>query len=160
MERDVTVSFQLCRQQRRIVIMVKQNKQSPEEKNPRNANKAEVFQKERERLNQQVMKYAGLTTKRFYGLDSQAYQGGALPAKIKELMGLVSSLVLRCDDCIMHHLIRCREEGVSDSELEEALAIGLIVGGSITIPHIRRIWDNWENLKREHRPSGKGKKRQ
>jgi AhpD family alkylhydroperoxidase len=110
-------------------------------------NKAREFSEERERLNQLVMKYAGVNTRRFHNIDWQVYKDGALSAKTKEMMGLVSSLVLRCDDCILYHLIRCREEDVTDKELEEAVAIGLIVGGSITIPHIRRIWDAWENMK-------------
>jgi len=107
----------------------------------------ERFQEEREKLNDLVMKYAGLGTKRFYNLDHQAYQEGALPVKIKELLGLVASFVLRCDDCIMYHVIRCREEGVTDAEFEEALSIGLLVGGSITIPHQRRAFEAWETLK-------------
>jgi AhpD family alkylhydroperoxidase len=105
------------------------------------------FQRERERLNEIVMKYAGTNVKRFYNIDWQTYQAGALPAKTKELLGLVASLVLRCDDCIMYHLIRCHEEGVTDSELEESIAIGLVVGGSITIPHIRRVWNAWDEMK-------------
>jgi AhpD family alkylhydroperoxidase len=106
-----------------------------------------AFQRERERLNEIVMKYAGTNVKRFYNIDWQAYQAGALPAKTKELLGLVASLVLRCDDCIMYHLIRCYEEGVTDSELEESIAISLVVGGSITIPHIRRAWNAWDEMK-------------
>jgi AhpD family alkylhydroperoxidase len=105
------------------------------------------FQEEREELNKIVMKYAGLSLKRFYSLDSQAYRKGALPAKTKELLGLVASMVLRCDDCIKYHLIRCKEEGLSDKELEEALVIGLVAGGSITIPHLRRAFKSWEELK-------------
>ena len=106
------------------------------------------FKKERERLNDIVMKYAGLETKRFFSLDSQVYrEGGALPVKVKEMLGLVASLVLRCDDCIKYHVIRCHEEKVSDVELEEAISISLIVGGSITIPHLRRAYDSWEELK-------------
>jgi len=112
-------------------------------------NSQEEFQKERERLNQLVFKYSGVTVKRFFNLDWQAYGEGTLPVKIKELMGLVTSLVLRCDDCIMYHVIRCCEEGVSDAELEETIAVGLAVGGSITIPHIRRIWDIWDKMKTE-----------
>jgi len=116
------------------------------------------FREDRERLNKLVMKYAGINTKRFHNIDRQVYNDGALKSKTKELMGLVSSLVLRCDDCIMYHLIRCREEGVSDKELEETLAIGLIVGGSITIPHIRRVWDAWDNMKQNYNfPKGKNK---
>lgn len=107
----------------------------------------ETFKKERERLNEIVMKYSGLSIKRFYSLDSQVYRQGALPAKTKELLGLVASLVLRCDDCIKYHIIRCHEEGVTNEELEEALAIGLIVGGSITIPHLRRAFQAWNELR-------------
>lgn len=112
----------------------------------------EEFKKERDRLNDIVMKYAGLETKRFFSLDSQVYrEGGALPVKIKEMMGLVASLVLRCDDCIKYHIIRCFDEKVSDQELEEAMAISLIVGGSITIPHLRRAFDSWEELKKKEK---------
>jgi AhpD family alkylhydroperoxidase len=110
--------------------------------------KIKNFKAERERLNNIVMKYAGLETKRFFSLDSQVYrEDGALPVKIKELLGLVASMVLRCDDCINYHIIRCFEEGITDEELEEALSISLIVGGSITIPHMRRAYDSWEDLK-------------
>jgi len=105
------------------------------------------FNEERERLNRIVMKYAGVNTKRFHNIDWQVYKEGALNSKTKELMGLVLSLVLRCDDCVMYHLIRCREEGVTDSELEETISIGLVVGGSICIPHIRQIWNCWDKMK-------------
>ena len=106
------------------------------------------FKKERDQLNEIVMKYAGLETKRFYSLDSQVYRSdGALSVKTKELLGLVASVVLRCDDCIKYHIIRCYEEDTTDKELEEALSISLIVGGSITIPHLRRAYDAWEELK-------------
>lgn len=107
----------------------------------------ETFQTERAELNDLVMTYAGLGTKRFYSLDGQAYRAGALSAKTKELLGLVASFVLRCDDCIKYHVIRCHEEGVSDQELEEALFIGLLVGGSITIPHQRRAFQAWHELR-------------
>jgi len=107
----------------------------------------DAFQKERERLNEVVMSYAGMPIKRFYSLDAQAYREGALPAGTKELLGLVASLVLRCDDCIKYHILRCHEEGISDEQLVEALTIGLIVGGSITVPHMRRALDAWDSLK-------------
>jgi AhpD family alkylhydroperoxidase len=106
----------------------------------------EAFQAERERLNNLVMRYAGRDIKRFYNLDTQVYREGALPRKTKELLGLVASLVLRCDDCVKYHIGRCHEEGVTDEELEEALAIALIVGGSITIPHLRRAFEAWDDL--------------
>ncbi|MFB0562236.1 MAG: carboxymuconolactone decarboxylase family protein [Candidatus Lokiarchaeia archaeon] len=108
------------------------------------------FEKERERLNEIVMKYSGINIKRFYNLDSRVYQEGALSKKMKELMGLVASLVLRCDDCVKYHIVTCHKEGVNSKEIEEALSIALIVGGSITIPHLRRAleaWDELENIK-------------
>jgi ribonuclease HI len=108
--------------------------------------KVDEFQAERARLNDLVMGYADLSTKRFFSLDSQVYRAGALPAKTKELLGLVGSLVLRCDDCISYHVIRCHEEGVSDAEMVEALSIGLVIGGSITIPHLRRAYETWDEL--------------
>ena len=111
------------------------------------------FWEERARLNELVFRYAGQATKRFFRLDSQVYEEGALPRKTKELMGLVASLVLRCDDCIRYHLVQCYRSQVSDPELEEAMAIGLIVGGSIVIPHLRRAWQFWEDLKRDGDPS-------
>jgi AhpD family alkylhydroperoxidase len=105
------------------------------------------FRQEREQLNEIVMKYADLTIRRFSGLDSQVYREGALPAKTKEMLGLVASLVLRCDDCIQYHVIRCAEEGVTTDEVVEALGVGLVVGGSITIPHLRRALQAWDELK-------------
>jgi AhpD family alkylhydroperoxidase len=104
------------------------------------------FTEERERRNETVMKYAGLNMKRFYSLDSQVYLDGAISSRFKEMIGLVASLVLRCDDCIMYHLIQCREANVTTEEIEEAITIGLAVGGSITIPHIRRAFTAWEEL--------------
>jgi AhpD family alkylhydroperoxidase len=108
---------------------------------------ADKFGPEREELNRLVLKYAGREIKRFFNVDASVYREGALPAGFKELLGLVASLALRCDDCVTYHLRRCREEGVSDEELEEALAVGLVVGGSVTIPHLRRAFRRWEELK-------------
>ena len=109
-------------------------------------NSIEKFQNERERLNDIVMKYAQLEMKRFWSLDGQVYREAALSVKFKEMLGLVASLVLRCDDCIKYHLIRCHEEGISNEEIEEALSIGLVVGGSIVIPHLRRAFEAWDEL--------------
>ncbi len=109
--------------------------------------KIEKFRSERERLNKVVMEYAGINIKRFYNLDTGVYKKGKIPIKFKELIGLVASFVLRCDDCIKYHLIRCYEEGVSDQEIEEALSIGIIIAGSITIPHLRRAFEIWHELK-------------
>ncbi len=96
------------------------------------------FREFRERMNERILGSGNLEIKRFFALDSRAYQAGALPAKTKELMGLVASLVLRCDDCVTYHLVRCKEEGTTREEFLEALNVGLVVGGSITIPHLRR----------------------
>ncbi|MCR4439673.1 MAG: GAF domain-containing protein [bacterium] len=112
------------------------------------------FQQERQLLNDIVMKYAGLATRRFFSLDGQVYRPGRLPGRMKELMGLVASLVLRCDDCVTYHLIRCYEEQVSSEEVEEALAIGLVVGGSITIPHLRRAMRYWDELQQRTSSTG------
>lgn len=109
----------------------------------------EEFQRERERLNDLVLSKATLEVKRFFSLDAQTYREGELPASTKELLGLVASLVLRCDDCVAYHVDRCHEEGISDGELQEALTIGLIVGGSITIPHLRRAVAAWEEVRQE-----------
>jgi AhpD family alkylhydroperoxidase len=108
--------------------------------------KIDAFKKERDKLNEIVMKYAGANIKRFWSIDSQVYRQGALPASTKELLGLVASLALRCDDCVKYHVIRCHQEGIKDDELEEALAIALVVGGSITIPHLRRAFETWDEL--------------
>ena len=117
----------------------------------------ESFRKERERLNARVLETASLETKRFFSLDGQAYRAGALPAKIKELMGLVASMVLRCDDCISYHLMRCAEEGVTDDEFQESFSVALIVGGSIVIPHLRRAVDFLDEIRAEKKKKPKAR---
>ena len=92
-------------------------------------------------MNKCILSAGNLGIKRFFALDNRAYEKDALDTKTKELLGLVASTVLRCNDCITHHVIRCVQEGVSDSEFFEALNVALIVGGSITIPHMRRAVD-------------------
>jgi AhpD family alkylhydroperoxidase len=106
------------------------------------------FVREREELIKNMSKYCGQNAKRFFHLDSQVYKAGALPAKTKELLGLVASLVLRCEDCIDYHLVNCHKAAVSNEELAEALTVGLIAGGSITIPHLRRAYASWDELKK------------
>jgi AhpD family alkylhydroperoxidase len=113
--------------------------------------KVDEFRKEREYLNDIVMKYAQKNIKRFYNLDTNVYLDGALPRKTKELLGLVSSLVLRCDDCVEYHLITSYENGVTTREIEEALSIGLVVGGSIVIPHLRRAFEIWDELQEKRK---------
>ncbi|MHB0949067.1 MAG: carboxymuconolactone decarboxylase family protein [Gemmatimonadaceae bacterium] len=105
-----------------------------------------AFRAFRERLNGEILGENNLVINRFFALDGRAYEQGALDVKTKELLGLVASLVLRCDDCVTYHLVRCAEEGVSRAEIFDTLGIGLIVGGSITIPHLRRAVDRWTEL--------------
>lgn len=99
------------------------------------------FQRYRKKMNKRILAADNLGIKRFFALDTRAYEKGALDAKTKELMGLVASTVLRCNDCITYHVIRSVQEGVSDAEFLETLNIALVVGGSITIPHLRRAVD-------------------
>lgn len=107
----------------------------------------------RRRLNEEILKSATLNTKRFFNLDSSVYAPGKLDTKTKELLGLVASMVLRCDDCVRYHLIRCVQEGLSDEELFEAFDVALVVGGSIVIPHLRRAVDFLREL-REREKNG------
>jgi AhpD family alkylhydroperoxidase len=106
------------------------------------------FRTFRERMNQEILAENNLVINRFFALDGRAYEKGALDVRTKELLGLVSSLVLRCDDCVTYHLVRCAEEGLARDEIFEAMSIGLIVGGSIVIPHLRRAVDRWTELER------------
>lgn len=114
----------------------------------------EEFREHRERMNKKILAGESLDIKRFFALDSAVYREGALPAKTKELLGLVASAVLRCDDCVLYHLIRCKEEGVTDSEFQETMSVALIVGGSILIPHLRHAFDAWERIQSEKKPDG------
>ena len=104
------------------------------------------FRRFRERMNAEILGENNLVISRFFALDGRAYEAGALDTKTKELMGLVASMVLRCDDCITYHLVRCREEGVSRAEVFETFGVALIVGGSIVIPHLRRAVDRWNEM--------------
>ena len=105
------------------------------------------FQKFRTELNDEILTCGHLGMKRFFALDHQAYEAGALPTKLKELLGLVASTVLRCDDCITYHLVRCGEEGWKREEVIDALNVALIVGGSIAIPHVRRAFARMREIK-------------
>ena len=98
------------------------------------------FEKFRAEMNQEIHKSDHLDMKRFFALDHQAYEPGALPTNTKELLGLVASAVLRCDDCITYHVVRCAEVGWKRAEIIDALNVALIVGGSIVIPHVRRAF--------------------
>lgn len=109
----------------------------------------EEFKKERERLNEIVLSRDNVNIKRFFGIDSAVYRDGALDSKTKELLGLVASLVLRCDDCITYHTIQVAEMNITDQEFDEVMAVGMVVGGSITIPHVRRAERLWSELKED-----------
>jgi len=104
------------------------------------------FQADRLRANERILSGDNRVIKRFFRLDGEAYEDGALPAKTKELLGLVASLVLRCDDCIAYHIIQCARAGVTVAEFEEAFGVGLVVGGSIVIPHLRRAYDRMDEV--------------
>ena len=104
------------------------------------------FNNYRSKMNDVILAKDNLVLKRFWSLDNQAYADGALPSKTKELMGLVASMVLRCDDCIKYHLGKCFDLGVTTEEMYEVFAIANLVGGSIVVPHTRRAAEYWEAL--------------
>src|SRR5713226_8789891 len=105
------------------------------------------FKAYREKMNEKILERGNLQIKRFFNLVTQAYNDGALSRKTKELLGLVASLVLRCDDCVTYHIIQCVEQNLTDPEFFEALNIGLVVGGSITIPHLRHAVEMLEECR-------------
>lgn len=107
------------------------------------------FRNYRTRMNERIAQLDHLGIKRFFNLDSAAYRDGALNAKTKELLGLATSAVLRCNDCIDYHLIQCVEAGWSDEELYDALNVALVVGGSIVIPHLRHAVETIDLLRAE-----------
>ncbi|MBN8922442.1 MAG: alkylhydroperoxidase [Rhodanobacter sp. 68-29] len=100
----------------------------------------------RQRMNERILAEDNQVVRRFFALDTQTYKPGALDAKTKELLGLVASMVLRCDDCIGYHVAQCKEAGVSREEFFETFSVGLVVGGSIVIPHLRRAVDFLDQL--------------
>lgn len=99
--------------------------------------KISAFLTQRERMNDRILQTGTLQTKRFFALDGKAYEEGSLSGKTKELLGLVASTVLRCNDCITYHVLQCAERGVTLQEFVEAFDVAMVVGGSITIPHVR-----------------------
>ena len=104
------------------------------------------FQEFRQKMNDKILSADHLGIKRFFALDSAAYEAGALPAKTKEMVGLSASMVLRCDDCISYHIVECHTAGVTRAEFLEVFNVSLIVGGSIVIPHLRRAIELLEEL--------------
>lgn len=110
------------------------------------SNQVEEFNSYRERMNEKILSDNNKIIKRIFNLDTNAYAPGALDVKTKELLGLVASTVLRCDDCVKYHLETSYKEGITKEEVSEALSIATLVGGTIVIPHLRRAYEFWEAL--------------
>ena len=108
--------------------------------------KVQEFNAYRQKMNDKILSSDNKVIKRIFNLDTNAFTAGHLPVKTKELLGLVASAVLRCDDCIAYHLETCYKEGVSKEEIMETLSIATLVGGTIVIPHLRRAVEFWEAL--------------
>lgn len=104
------------------------------------------FNEYRNRMNDRILSTDNLVIKRFFNLDTNTYAEGALPVKTKEMLGLVASMVLRCDDCVSYHIQECHRAGVTRTELEEIFSVALVVGGSIVIPHLRRAVEFLDEL--------------
>ena len=107
----------------------------------------ENFNDYRSRMNDKIMASDSLIIKRIFNLDTNAYAAGLLDVKTKELIGLTCSLVLRCDDCVKYHLGKCHDLGFTTEEVNEAMGVATLIGGTIVIPHLRRAYEFWEELK-------------
>lgn len=114
-----------------------------------NENRLEAFRKQRVRMNEKILDLDHLGIKRFFNLDNNTYKDGALPMETKELLGLVASAVLRCNDCIDYHLEQCAKSGFTKEEIIDALNVSLVVSGSIVIPHLRHAVETLELLEKE-----------
>ena len=114
-----------------------------------NENRLDAFRKQRTTMNEKILDLDHLGIKRFFNLDTNTYKDGALPMETKELLGLVASAVLRCNDCIDYHLEQCAEAGFTKEEIIDALNVALVVGGSIVIPHLRHAVETLELLEKE-----------
>ncbi|MBA9074577.1 AhpD family alkylhydroperoxidase [Flavobacterium gossypii] len=110
------------------------------------SNLVKEFNDYRQVMNEKLLNDNNKVIKRIFNLDTNAYMDGALNVKTKELLGLVASAVLRCDDCVKYHLETCYKEGISKEEMMEAMSIATLVGGTIVIPHLRRAYEFWEAL--------------
>ncbi|MEN8767150.1 MAG: carboxymuconolactone decarboxylase family protein [Polaribacter sp.] len=109
-------------------------------------NKVQEFNEYRQKMNDKILSGDNKVIKRIFNLDTNTFQGGHLPAKTKELLGLVASAVLRCDDCVQYHLESAMKNGVTKAEMMETMSIATLVGGTIVIPHLRRAVEYWELL--------------
>jgi AhpD family alkylhydroperoxidase len=107
------------------------------------------FTEFRQRMNERILGQDNQVVRRFFALDTQTYKAGALDLRTKELLGLVASMVLRCDDCISYHIAQCKDAGINRDEFFEAFSVALVVGGSIVIPHLRRAVDFLDRLEGE-----------
>lgn len=112
-------------------------------------NQIDEFNAYRQKMNDKILSEDNKVVKRIFNLDTNAFKEGHLDVKTKELLGLVSSTVLRCDDCIKYHLETCFKEGISKEEIMETLSIATLVGGTIVIPHLRRAYEFWEELENQ-----------
>ncbi len=110
------------------------------------ADRLQEFTQFRQRMNERILGHDNQVIRRFFALDTQTYKDGVLDLKTKELLGLVASMVLRCDDCISYHVAQCKEAGANRDELFETFSVALVVGGSIVIPHLRRAVDFLDQL--------------
>ena len=108
--------------------------------------KVQEFNDYRAKMNEVILSKKNLVIGRLFNLDTNTYAEGALPVRTKEMLGLVASMVLRCDDCIKYHLGKCHDEGITTDEMYEIFAVANIVGGTIVIPHTRRAAEYWEEL--------------
>ncbi|MBS0456482.1 MAG: carboxymuconolactone decarboxylase family protein [Proteobacteria bacterium] len=113
---------------------------------PASGDRSAEFTAFRQRMNERILSQDNQVVRRFFALDTQTYKPGALAGKTKELLGLVASMVLRCDDCISYHVAQCKDAGVNRDEFFEAFSVALVVGGSIVIPHLRRAVDFLDQL--------------
>lgn len=109
-------------------------------------NQVTEFNEYRQKMNDKILGDNNKIIKRIFNLDTNAFAAGALDVKTKELLGLVASTVLRCDDCVKYHLETSHKEGLTKEEVMEALSIATLVGGTIVIPHLRRAYEYWEEL--------------
>lgn len=108
--------------------------------------KVKEFNEYREKMNEKILSADNIVLKRLFNLDTNTYAEGALDVRVKEMLGLVASMVLRCDDCIKYHLGKCYEQKITTEEIFEVFAVANIVGGTIVIPHLRRAVEYWEAL--------------
>jgi AhpD family alkylhydroperoxidase len=122
------------------------------------SNRLDDFQSFRKKMNDRILNADNRAIKRFFSVDTLTYEPGKLDVKTKEMLGLVASMVLRCDDCVSYHIMQCKEAGVSDEEMFEIFSVALTVGGSIVIPHLRRAVAFLDEFNETKKNKDQGKK--